>query len=138
MTSKATILEELKYLTSTLSTQVRTTALGALAFSWGLLIGDSPVARSLAGQLKWHLVGIGAMAILTMFLDFGQYFAGYINASSLYQTLEAAKANEGEYDYSSLSYRLRVYLFYGKIVSLTLTVIWLLSVLGFWLIRSYG
>jgi hypothetical protein len=72
MVRRETVLKELDVLTDQLSTQVRTTAFAALVFAWGLLVGDSAVARSIAGQLEWHLVAVGAMAVLTMFLDFAQ------------------------------------------------------------------
>ncbi len=137
MASKADILKELDFVTDKLSTQVRTTALGALVFAWGLLVGESSVARSVAGQLKWHLVGVGAVAILTMFLDFLQYLAGYTNALSAYRAMEAAKKTEGQFDENSFSYRLRKFFFYGKSLGLMVTVIWLLCTLGHWLIISY-
>lgn len=138
MATKTDILGELNFITDRLSTQVRTTAFGALVFAWGLLVGDSPVARSVAGQYGVHLIIVGGMAILTMFLDFIQYFAGYVNVRSLYRRMEAADRNEGQYDQSSFSFRVRFYLFYVKIASLTLTIVWLLYVLGHWLITSYG
>ena len=133
MASKADLRKELDFLTDQLSTQVRTTAFGALVFAWGLLVGDSAVTRNVAGRLKWHLVAIGAMAVLTMFLDFAQYFAGFVNVHSLYKTLETAKKDEARYDENSCSYKLRLYLFYIKMISLGVTVLWLLCVLGYWL-----
>jgi hypothetical protein len=136
MVSKEDVRKELDFLTDQLSTQVRTTAFGALVFAWGLLVGDSAVARSIAGQLEWHLVAVGAMAVLTMFLDFAQYLAGYINVHSLYRTMESVNPKDGQYNESSYSYRFRLYLFYIKMISLGVTVLWLLSVLGYWLVTS--
>lgn len=133
MVRRETVLKELDVLTDQLSTQVRTTAFAALVFAWGLLVGDSAVVRSIAGQLEWHLVAVGAMAVLTMFLDFAQYLAGYVNVLSLYRTMETTKAEEGQYDTRSRSFRLRLALFYLKMISLGVTVLWLLCVLGYWL-----
>jgi hypothetical protein len=45
-------------------------------------------------------------------------------------------ADQGEFDDSALSFRLRMFLFYAKMVALSLTVAWLLVVLGRWLIES--
>jgi hypothetical protein len=136
MKEKAHLEEELDFLTTTLSTQVRTTALGVLILAWGLLIGDSPAARSVAGQLKGHLVAIGLMAILTITLDFGQYFAGYKNVRDLYDELEVTGKDQGDYDYQSGWYKLRSRLFNAKIVCLILAVAWLVVALLYWLIRS--
>ena len=49
MVSKKQVVEELNFITERLSTQVRTTAFGALVFAWGLLIGDSRAAHSVSG-----------------------------------------------------------------------------------------
>jgi hypothetical protein len=136
MVSKEKVLTQLDLLTDQLSTQVRTIAFGALAFAWGLLLGDSAVARSIAERLEWHLVAVGAMAVLTMSLDFAQYLAGYVNVLSLYHTMETAKTDNGEYDTSTYSFKFRLYLFYLKMISLGVTVLWLLSVLGYWLAKS--
>ena len=136
MAAKKDILDELDFVTTTLSTQVRTTALGVLALSWGLLIGESSTAKELAAQLKWHLVGVGAAAVLILFLDFLQYVAGYAATLGVYNTMVQDNADQGEFDDSALSFRLRMFLFYAKMVALSLTVIWLLVVLGRWLIES--
>jgi hypothetical protein len=96
MVSKEDVRKELDFLTDQLSPQVRTTAFEALVFAWGLLVGDSAVARSIAGQLEWHLVAVGAMAVLTMFLDFAQYLAGYINVHSLYRTMGSVNPEEAD------------------------------------------
>jgi len=137
MASKADILKELDFVTDKLSAQVRTTALGALVFVWALLVGESPIARSVAGQLEWHLVGVAAVAILTMFLDFLQYVAGYVNEKNVYRAMQAAKEDTAEYDETRCSWRLRLIFFWAKILGLTVTVIWLLAVLGYWLSTSY-
>ena len=79
MASKSDITEDLNFLTDRLSTQVRTTALGVLVFSWGLLMGESTVARSLAAQLKRDLVAVAALAVLAMLCDILQYLFGYWN-----------------------------------------------------------
>jgi hypothetical protein len=111
MPSKAEIIKELDFVTDTLSKQVRTTALGTLVFAWGLLVGESAAARSIAGQVQWHLVGVGAVSILAMLFDFLQYVAGYRSVKALYDKMDVENQEEGWYDETSYSYRLRFLFF---------------------------
>jgi hypothetical protein len=137
MATEADILSELNFITDRLSTQVRTTAVGALAFSWGLLIGDSAVAKNVTAQLKWHLVGVCAAAVLTLFLDFAQYCAGYKETLKVYRTAQQAANHEAQYNEASLYFILRSLFFYAKLAGLSATVFWLLSDLVYWLVSSY-
>jgi hypothetical protein len=130
------VITELGFVTDRLSAQVRTTALGALALSWGLLIGESETARALAAQLRWHLVGVGATAVFALFCDFLQYVAGYVNTLRVYRQMQKAKKTEASYDEHAPFFRLRKFFFYAKMVVLSVAVIWLLTALGHWLIVS--
>lgn len=136
MAKASEIIAELGFVTDRLSAQVRTTALGALALSWGLLIGESATAKELAAHLRWHLVGVGAAAVLVLFCDFLQYVAGYVETLSVYKEMQAAKKDEGSYDEHAFFFRLRMFFFYAKMVGLSVTVLWLLTALGHWLIVS--
>lgn len=136
MLPKDKIIDELGFLTDKISTQVRTVALGVLALAWGLLIGGPATPPVATKSLKSQLVAIGASAILTMFLDFLQYVAGYVNTIGLLIWMEKNKLDKGEYDYESMSYRLRRILFRTKCWLLAGTVIWLLAVLAWWLVSQ--
>lgn len=136
MAKKSEIVEQLNAVTDKISTQVRSVALGVLALSWGLFIGESEVAKSVASQLKWHLLLVGAAAVLVMFLDFLQYVSGYLNVRALLAQMEQKKVDEGQYDYGSRTYRLRLFFFGAKQVVLAVTVLWLLVVLGRWLLAT--
>jgi len=138
MASKTDILKELDFVTDKLSTQVRTTALGVLVFAWGLLVEQSTVARSVASEMKWHLLGIGGTAILAMFLDFLQYVSGYINARRAYKRMTKLGRSDVKFEDYNISYKLRLFFFYAKIIGLVLAVIWMLSVISYWLATSYG
>jgi hypothetical protein len=136
--TKKKILAELDFLTNTISTQVRTTALGILALSWGLLIGESSTTTGLAAQLKWHFVGLGAAAVLVLFLDFLQYVVGYAGVFAIYKRMDDDKKTEGDYDVRKGFFRVRLIIFKLKIVALSLTVVWLLTVLGRSLVAFRG
>lgn len=139
MIEKSKIQDELNFVSDKLSSQVRTTALGALALSWGLLVGESPTAKAVANDLKWHLLAVGCLAVLTLFLDFLQYVAGYLNARAAFKNVikDAAGNEVGEYDDQAWSYILRKYFFYAKMIGLAISVGWLLLALGLWLILNY-
>jgi hypothetical protein len=137
---KSKIQDELNFASEKVSSQVRTTALGALALSWGLLVGDSPTAKAVANDLKWNLLAVGGLAVLVLFFDFLQYLAGYLNARKAFKNVvKDANGNEvGQFDDKAWSYRLRRFFFLSKIVMLAITVGWLLLALSRWLIRSYA
>jgi hypothetical protein len=71
-------------------------------------------------------MAIGALAILSLLLDFLQYASGYRNAHSLLRDVEDKGETEGQYDYTSLSYRLQGFCFRAKQVVLIIATVWLL------------
>jgi len=136
MVKKTELITELDFVTDKISSQVRTVAIGVLALAWGLLIGESSTAKAITVHIKWHLLLAGAAAIFTMFLDFLQYVVGYQSTLALYKEMKAAGVEEGQFDTKSSLYRLRGFLFNAKIWALIATVLWLLGVLGYWLVKS--
>jgi hypothetical protein len=133
MASKQDILKEKEFLSDRISTQVRTVALGLLGITWGLLIGKSDAAVEIASSIGKHLMAIGGIAILTMFLDFLQYLFGYWYTDNLIKEMEKANEEEGKYRYSDLRYRLRTFMFCSKQISLIIGVMWLFVVLFIYL-----
>ena len=116
----------LKDVSDKISAQVRTLGLGVIAFTWGLLVGDAPVAKNLAASFRWQILAIGGLAILSLLLDFLQYVAGYKNALALFTHMESAGDMEGQYDYSSFSYRVQNFCFSAKQAVLLVATGWLL------------
>ena len=139
MLEKCKIQDELNFVTDKLSSQVRTTAAGALALAWGLLVGESPTAKAVASDLRWSLLVVGGLAVLALFVDFLQYFSGYLNTQRALRSVVKDKDGKevGQYDDTALSYRLRRYFFRGKIAILAITVGWLLISLTRWLLLNY-
>jgi hypothetical protein len=136
---KSRIQDELNFASDRLSSQVRTTALGSLALSWGLLVGESQTAKSAANDLKWNLLAVGSLAVLALFLDFLQYLAGYLNARKAFESVvvDANGKEVGQYDAKAWSYRFRRFFFYAKMIVLAINVGWLLFALGRWLILNH-
>jgi hypothetical protein len=137
---KSKIQDELNFLSDKLSSQVRTTALGTLVLSWGLLIGESPTAKAVASNLGWNLLAVGGLAVLAVFFDFLQYLAGYLNARKAFKNVvKDTNGNEvGQYDDKALSYRLRRFFFFAKMIVLAIEVTWLLFGLSRWLVLNYA
>ena len=86
-------MQDLNWITDRLSNQVRTVALGVLAFSWGLLLGDS----AMVGCSRDQLLLVGMLAVGVMFCDFLQYACGYHNSLRLYRSMEQSGADSGQY-----------------------------------------
>jgi hypothetical protein len=136
MVIKKDILTALDDVTDKLSSQVRTTALGVLALSWGLLVGDSPAAKAISADFRAILVVLGGASVAVLFLDFLQYFAGYFSTKRVLDEVEDKGEDQGEYDSSSLAYQLRRFFFWAKQFALMLTVVTLLVTLGRWALFS--
>jgi len=74
-------------------------------------------------------MGIGAVAIATMFLDFVQYVCGYWNADALRKQMEKEGKSEIDYDYGTRLYKLRGWLFWIKQLLLAAGVVWFFIIL---------
>jgi hypothetical protein len=108
-------------------------ALGILALTWGLLVGDSAAAKDISSRWRGNLVALGGLAVLVMFLDFLQYVAGYYNVRALQKKMEKANLEEISFDDTSCSWQLRLFFFYAKQWALAINVTWLLTLLALWL-----
>lgn len=129
MASKKEILERLDFVTDRISNQVRTLALGLLAASWGLFLGESIAAKSLFTALHRALILVGAGCILTLFLDFMQYVAAHADAKAVLRKMEKYGEEETKYDSTRLTYRAQFVLFIAKQVLITVaTVIFLYKI----------
>jgi hypothetical protein len=134
MATEKEVLERKKETSDKVSTQVRTMGLGLLAFTWGLIISDSPLAKAIAETLKWHLLVIGFLSILTVFLDFLQYVVGYQVALRLLRSMEARGADTGDYNYESFLWRAQNWLFYAKQILLAMAASYLLIAVAVFLL----
>lgn len=133
MAQRKDVLDQLTSLSDRLSTQVRTVALGILALTWGLLVGDSTAAKEISFHWRGNLVALGGLAVLVMFLDFLQYVAGYHNVRALQKRMEKEGLDEAKFDDASWSWKLRLFFFNAKQWALAINVTWLLIVLSLWL-----
>jgi hypothetical protein len=120
----AKIVEEYQFVSDKISTQIRTVALGIIAFIWIILIGKDPLPLPLPSSYKGQFFIIGFLCLLILFFDFLQYFFSYLLTSSLIDKTEADKKIEAVYNYKDLRYRLCNVFFIVKIVTLFIAVLW--------------
>jgi|SRR5271155_2763536 len=132
--SYAGVIERLEKVSDRISAQVRTLGLGTLAFTWGLLVGQSAVANDIAKSLRWHLLLIGALTIAALLLDFLQYVSGYFVANNLRATMEREHKDWGKFRYKSFPYRVQSFCFVAKQVLMIVTAIWLVIAIVVYLI----
>lgn len=136
MPSAKELIDELHFLSDRLSTQVRTVALGLLALSWGLLLGESRTAVEAAEAMKRGLLIIGVMAILTMFLDFLQYVCGYLDTNRVRERAAKSPEKQALFNSSTLTYRSRNFLFWAKQILLSATVVYFVFLVSRYFARS--
>jgi hypothetical protein len=123
------IVEELRFISDRLSTQVRMLALGLLAVSWTILVGESAFLRKLSVDLGNSLLLISALSVFVLLLDFLQYVIGYVNAKKELDAAEAKGSTDVTFDPGRFTYRLRTLLFWTKQIVLVATLVMFLSVL---------
>ena len=119
--TKQSVMENLDWVTDRLSNQVRTVAIGVLALSWGLLVGNSTAAKAVSEQ---QLLMIGLLAVVVMFCDFLQYVFGYQNTFRLYQSMQQQGLETARYP-DDWFYRGRKFCFYAKQWLAGASVVWL-------------
>jgi len=130
------VIEDLDWLCDRISTQVRTVSIGLLAIAWGLLIGKPEIVQPLPMWLKKNLLAIGILALVAMFSDFLQYFFGWRVVDHSRKSMEDKKQTEAEYDYDTITYRLRHFFFWAKMVIMVIACIWFLVVMISFCIRA--
>jgi len=119
------VVEEYQFVSDKISTQVRTVALGIIAFIWILLIGKDPLPFPFSPGFKRQFFVIGFLCLLILFFDFLQYFFSYLLTSRLIDKTEADKKTEAVYNYNDIRYRLCNIFFIAKIVALFIAVLWI-------------
>ena len=124
------IAKELEFISDKLSTQVRTVALGLLAITWAILVGDSTFLRKLSEGLGKRLLLIAVLSILVLLVDFIQYVIGYMYVHKTLKAAERQDLTEIDYDPESPLYRFRSILFWTKQFVLIVTLVFFLGVLA--------
>ncbi|GLQ94466.1 hypothetical protein [Dyella acidisoli] len=83
--------QRLDLLSTQISTQVRTVALGVLAVAWLFISGSKDSPTLLAKISEWELVTIAFLSLLALAFDLLQYFVGYFVDYRAYKKARALK-----------------------------------------------
>ena len=134
MASEKDILDRRKEMSDNISTQVRTLGIGLLAFTWGLVVSDSAVAKSITSDLKWHLLLIGCLAIVVILADFLQYACGHQVALRTLRKMEADGKDSAEYDYKDPFWIWQTRFFNIKQIVLIVATVYLLAAIVTYLV----
>jgi hypothetical protein len=106
------ILEK-NFVTDRISTQVRIIAVGLLATTWSLLIGQLNILTGIAECFRIHFILISIIAIIALVLDFLQYKFSYLNLNKKIKSMHENKLNKSEYE-EDRYYKCSIYFFVGK------------------------
>lgn len=132
MAGRAQIATKRKEASVQISNLVRPLALGVLAIAWLILSGDKDAPQVVRAIPKWEAMGIAALCIAALFLDFIQYVAAYRQLGADLERADKADKRSGtkltnhKYRQSSL----RKWAFRGKAVVAGLAALWLVGVLA--------
>jgi hypothetical protein len=142
MTSVKDIIDESQHLSTQISSQVRQISIGLLAVMWAIFIGREtiipPTSAVSATELAIYLLIICGLSVLTLFLDFLQYVAGYFYVDRKIKDLLRKGEKEGDYDIDAF-YMARCFCYWAKQVILLINVcffLWLMFTLIISLART--
>lgn len=124
------IIEELRFISDRISTQIRTLALGLLAIAWSILVGDSTFLRHLSEELGKRLLLIAALSVFVLLLDFLQYVTAYIYVNNVRKKAEAAGLEEITYPTGSWLRGFRSFFFWSKQFVFVVTLVLFLVTLA--------
>jgi hypothetical protein len=137
-TSLSEIIKDLNFLSDRISTQVRSIALGLIALVWALLVGSDTQVLSLGSASRPHLLAIGLLGVLIMFLDYLQYVFGYLNTNKTRKTAEEDADHAAAYNYRSRLYMTRTFFFWAKQALVAIAVVWFGVVVGLLLLKNWS
>lgn len=129
------IFEDLNYLSSELSKNLRSINFAVLAFIWGLLFTDIQSIANLIDRFMVLLLGIALVIILSLIFDFLQYVFGYLNTMKYKNKIDASDDGiQIKFNKKDKLYQLRTFSFYSKqvftgigVVGLFITLIMILT-----------
>jgi hypothetical protein len=106
--TKEQVSKDLDDTSTMISNLVRTSALGVLAVSWGLLV----TSQSRIQVAAWAILIAIAFAFIALLLDWAQYLVGYVNGLRTWDAMESDGTLRGWSP--DWFYALRKYLFAAK------------------------
>lgn len=130
MPGEQDVYKELDFLSDLISNRVRTISVGILAICWVFILQNISRQEGTSSVPVSALLVPTSLAILALIADFAQYLFGYFNINSARRKMEKNGLKEVKYDYHSLTYRMRIKMFYTKVVLMIGAAVWLLAILA--------
>ena len=107
--------ERKKEVSGQVSAQTRTSALGLLAVSWGLLTAHDEPLKTMAARVSHAaLWGMAVVAFLVLACDLLQYVASTAVANEALHRAEESADQKALYDTSSFAYKVADLLYFTK------------------------
>ena len=92
------IISEKNFVTDRISTQVRIIAIGLLATTWSLLIGQVNIFINILPCFRIHFILISIIAIIILMFDFLQYEFSYLNINKKIKIMNDKSLKKADYD----------------------------------------
>lgn len=110
MDMKERVLEEKRHVSSKISDLCRYIAFGLVAVVYSLLTSESKFSIDLIASHKYILILSAFFAVVTILLDYLQFFAGYLSVNIALNNSQS----HYHYDSKTLSYKTRSVCFHFK------------------------
>ena len=94
-------ISEKNFVTNRISKQVRTIAIGLLATTWSLLIGQINIFKDILQCSRIHFILISIIAIIVLFFDFLQYEFSYLNINKKIKIMNDKDLKQSDYEEDS-------------------------------------
>ncbi len=122
-------ISERNFVTDRISTQVRIIAIGLLATTWSLLIGQANIFKDTLQCFRSHFILISIIAIVVLFFDFVQYWFSYLNINKKIKTMTDKDLKKSDYD-EDVYFKCSQFFFIAKIVLLFIGVFYFIGCMG--------
>lgn len=131
MPDNKTLIEDLNYLSSQISTIVRTLNFGILVFIWSLLYTSVTDLKEVIESNYIILIWIAIIVIFSLLFDFLQYVVAFLNTRKLQEKIETENNIKSlKFNTDDFLYKLRNFFFIWKQILTVFSVIGLLIILG--------
>ena len=122
MADRQNVLDQKTHVSGKISDMCRYVGFGVIAVAWTTLNSSADFSISVASGFHMELTVSALFGILTVAFDYLQFLCGYFSVN------DALKAENNNYDSSSLSYRFRSHFFWAKQVTAAGAILILLYV----------
>ena len=122
------IISEKNFVTDRISTQVRIIAVGLLATTWSLLIGQVNIFINTLQYFRVHFILISIIAIIVLMFDFLQYECSYLNINKKIKLMNDKDLTKADYEEDNY-YKCSQFFFIAKKYILYIGVVYFIGLM---------